>query len=86
MYLTGDYVEPSESFNTEFCGPRTEIFMEYISNDLAEKHWDGIFRALGAVSKRVAEEVAAETATSRAERPPLPASDPPSPPPMSQEV
>ena len=55
MYLTGDYVEPSESFNTEFCGPCTEIFMEYISNDLAEKHWDGIFRALAAVLKHVTE-------------------------------
>ena len=86
MYLTGDYVEPSESFNTEFCGPRTEIFMEYISNDLAEKHWDGIFRALAAVSKHVAQEVTEETAAFRTERAPLPASDPPSPPPMSQEV
>ena len=60
--------------------------MEYISNDLAEKHWDGIFRALAAVSKRVAEEVATETAASCAECAPLPTSDPPSPPPMSQEV
>ena len=86
MYLTGDYVEPSESFNTEFCGPCTEIFMEYISNDLAEKHWDGIFRALAAVLKRVAQEVAEETAAFHTEHASLPASDPPSPPPMSQEV
>ena len=86
MYLTGDYVEPSESFNTEFCGPRTEMFMEYISNNLAEKHWDGIFRALAAVLKHVTQEVAEETAAFRTEHTSLPASDPPLPPPMSQEV
>lgn len=56
--------------------------MEYITNDLAERHWDGIFRGLAAVSKRVTEEVAIAAGAPREsnERVPLPPPDPPSPP------
>ncbi|KAF9791047.1 hypothetical protein BJ322DRAFT_1104702 [Thelephora terrestris] len=84
LHLSGDYVGPTESFNTEFCGPRTELFMAYISKDLAEKHWDGIYRALAVVSKRVDQEVNDQVGASCAahEHVPLPMSDPPSPPPM----
>jgi hypothetical protein len=82
MHTTGDYVEPTQSFNAEFMGPRTALFTEYLSKDLTERHWDGIFRGLTAVSKRVSEEVAAATGSPQAqqERIPLPPSDPPSPP------
>ena len=81
MHSSSNYVEATESFNTEFAGPQTETFMDYISKDLAERHWDGIFGGLAAVSKRVAEDVAVATGAPRAtERVPLPSSDPPSPP------
>ena len=82
MHSTGDYMEATQSFNAEFWGPRTTLFMEYITKDLAERHWDGIFRGVAAVSKRVAVEVAAEKGAPRVpqERVPLPPSDPPSPP------
>jgi len=82
MHLTGDYVEASESFNAEFWGPRTTLFMEYITKDLAQRHWDGIFRGLAAMSVKVAREAAAEKGAPQVpqERAPLPPSDPPSPP------
>ena len=82
MHSTGDYIEATQSFNAEFCGPRTARFMQYITNDLTERHWDGFFRGLIAMSKVVAGEVATETGASQVpqERVPLPASDPPSPP------
>ena len=56
--------------------------MEYISDDLVERHWDGIFRSLAAMSVKVAREAAAETGAPQAPRKhiPLPSSDPPSPP------
>jgi hypothetical protein len=56
--------------------------MEYITNDLVERHWDGLFRALAAMSVKIAREVAAETGAPQVpqERVPLPHSDPPSPP------
>ena len=82
MHSTGDYVEATQGFNAEFCGMRTALFMDYIAKDLTERHWDGIFGGLAAVSKRVAAEVAAETGAPPAPREcvPLPPSDPPSPP------
>lgn len=82
MHLTGDYIKATQSFNAEFWGQRTALFMEYITKDLTERHWDGIFRGLTAVSKRVAEEVAIATGAPQVpqERVPLPPSDPPSPP------
>ena len=82
MHSTGDYVEAAQGFNAEFYGVRMALFMDYISKDLSERHWDGIFGGLAAVSKRVAAEVAAETGAPPAprERVPLPPSDPPSPP------
>jgi len=82
MHTTGDFIEASQCFNAEWCGPRTEIFMDYVNNDLAERQWDGIFRGLATVSRRVASEVAVAVGApvSRPERAPLPPSDPPSPP------
>jgi len=82
MHLTGDYVKASQSFNTDFWGPRTQVFMDYITKDLVERHWDGIFRGLATVSKRVANEIAiaAGAPVTQQECVPLPPSDPPSPP------
>jgi len=81
MHLTGDYIEATQSFNAEFWGRRTTIFMEYITKDLTGRHWDGIFGGLAAVSKRVSEEIAiaAGAPLVQKERVPLPPSDPPSP-------
>ena len=82
MYSTGDCIEATQSFNAEFWGPRTALFMSYIKNDLVERHWDGIFRGLAAASVMLATEVAVENGVPQApkERVPLPASDPPSSP------
>jgi hypothetical protein len=81
MHSTGEYVEATQSFNAELSGPRTERFMEYTAKDLSERQWDGIFRGLAAISKRVAGENAVETGAPQVkERVPLPPSDPPSPP------
>jgi hypothetical protein len=82
MHSTGDYIEATQCFNAEFWGQRTALFMDYITKDLTERHWDGIFRGLATVSKRVAEDVAIATGAPQAlqERVPLPLSDPPSPP------
>ena len=60
MHSTGNYVEATQGLNTEFCGMRMALFMEYITKDLTERHWDGVFGGLATVSKRVAAEVAAE--------------------------
>lgn len=82
MHSSGDYIEATQSFNAEFCGCRTALFMEYVTKDLTERHWDGIFRGLAAMSKKVVAEVAAEKGSRQVsqERVPLPPSDPPSPP------
>ena len=82
MHSTGDYLKAAQGFNAEFCGMCTALFMDYITKDLTERHWDGVFGGLAAVSKRVAAEVAAETGAPPAPREhvPLPPSDPPSPP------
>ena len=82
IHSTGDYIEAAQGFNAEFYGVRTALFMDYISKDLSEQHWDGIFGGLAAVSKRVAAEVAAEMGAPLAPREhvPLPPSDPPLPP------
>ena len=45
-YATGDFVEPAQQFNAEFWGAKTARYMDYIANDLSEKHWDSIFGAL----------------------------------------
>ena len=81
-FLTGEYVEPEEKFSTNLCGPRTVRFMEYITDDLTERHWDGIFRGLAAMSVKVAKKAAAKVGAPQAprKRVPLHASDPPSPP------
>ena len=81
MHLTGDYIEATQSFNAEFWGQHTTIFMEYITKDLTGRHWDSIFGGLAAVSKRVSEEIAiaAGAPLVQKERVPLPPLDPPSP-------
>ena len=52
--------------------------MDYVTQDLTERQWDGIFRGLGTVSRRVAVEVAVAVgaSVSQPERAPLPPSDP----------
>jgi hypothetical protein len=82
MYSTGDYIAPAESFNAEFWGARTTLFMEYITKDLSERHWDGILRGLATMPVKTAVEAAIENGVPQAlkERVPLPPSDPPSPP------
>lgn len=82
MHSTSDYIEATQSFNAEFWGPRTAMFMDYISTDLTETKWNGIFRGLAAVSVKVAVEAAIEKGVPQAPREcvPLPPSDPPSPP------
>jgi len=57
MHSTGDY-KATQSFNAEFWGQHTVIFMDYITKDLVKGHWDGIFRGLSAVSMRVTDEIA----------------------------
>ena len=56
--------------------------MEYITNDIVERHWDGIFRALATMSVKIMKEVAAEVGAPQVPQKcvPLPQSDPPSPP------
>jgi hypothetical protein len=56
--------------------------MEYITKDLSERHWDGIFRGLAVMSVKTAVEAEVENTAPQAskERVPLPPSDPPSPP------
>ena len=82
MYSTGDFIEATQSFNSEFLGPHTTLFMEYISKDLTGRHWDSICRGLAAISVKATMEAAVEKGVPQApkERVPLPPSDPPSPP------
>ena len=82
IYSTGDFIEVIQSFNNEFWGPRTTLFMEYISKDLTGRHWDSIFRGAAAVSVKATMEAAVEKGVPQAskERVPLPPSDPPLPP------
>lgn len=56
--------------------------MDYIANDLGEKHWNAIFTALSLFTTRVTREEAARNSEPEGprERVPLPPSDPPSPP------
>lgn len=57
--------------------------MEYVTNDLVARHWDGIFRGLAAMSIKVAREFSAEAGAppiAQPHRAPLQHSDPPSPP------
>jgi len=84
MHSTGDYMEATQCFNTEFWGHQTALFMEYVARDLTETQWDSIFRGLAAMSKRVAVEVAVEKGAPQVlqERAPLPPSDLPLPPAM----
>jgi hypothetical protein len=46
MHLSSGYVEEMESFNTEFTGPQTETFMDYISKDLAKRPRVGFLEGL----------------------------------------
>ena len=56
-------------------------YMDYITNDLNEKHWNSIFAALSVFSTRAAKEEAVHNSTPEEPhgRVPLPPSDPPSP-------
>lgn len=82
MYASGDFIESGQQFNLEFCGPRTVWYMDYIVNDLRDKHWESIFCALSAFSQGSAKEQAVFNGIPEEShgRVPLPPSDPPSPP------
>ena len=82
MYATGDFIEPTHQFNSEFWGPRTIRYMDYITNDLSDKHWNSIFIALSVFAIRASSEEAVHNGAPEepSERIPLPPSDPPSPP------
>jgi len=82
MYATGDFIESTQQFNTELGGPRTVRYMDYVANDLSERQWSSIFRALSSFSIRTEKEKAIHNGAPEkpCERIPLPASDPPSPP------
>ena len=56
--------------------------MDYIVNDLGERHWGSIFNALSSFSIQKEKEVAIRNSAPEesCERVPLPPSDPPSPP------
>lgn len=80
MHATGDFIEPVQPFNAEFWGPSTTRYMDYIANDLNEKHWNSIFSALSSSSTRHEKEEAVRYSVPESqERVPLPPSDPPSP-------
>ena len=82
MYSSGDFIRSGSSFNDNGCGPRTIMYMDYIFNDLNEKHWGSLFSALSSFSKNIVIEEAVKNSAS--EEPcgcvPLPPSDPPLPP------
>ena len=82
MHATGDFIASGQQFNTEFWGPTTAKFMDYLANDLNGRHWDSIFSTLNIFSERVAREEAVRNNIPEEveERVPLPSSDPPSPP------
>jgi hypothetical protein len=80
MYKTGDFIAIGH-FNADDWGPTTVRFMDYIVNDLGEKHWSSMFSALCSYSAQAAKEEAIRNGAPEEphERVPLPASDPPSP-------
>ena len=82
MYATGDFIETSQRFDAEFWGLRTTRYMDYITNDLAKKHWNSIFAALSIYTIQVSKEEAICNITPEGPHKcvPLPPSDPPSPP------
>ena len=59
----------------------TARYMDYITNDLSEKHWNSIFAALSIFAIRVSREEAVLIGAPEepCERVPLAMSDPPSP-------
>ena len=81
MHATGDFIASGQQFNTEFWGPTTVKFMDYLANDLNEHHWNSIFSALTAFSTRVVRDEAIHHGVPEEaeEHVPLPLSDPPSP-------
>ena len=81
MYATGDFIASGQQFNAEFWGPSTKHFMDYLVNNLSEKHWDCIFNVLDSFSAQAVREEAIHNSLSvdLDERVPLPLSDPPSP-------
>ena len=82
MYITGDFIASAQHFGADFCGPTTTRYMDYIANDLSEKHWGTIFDAFSSFSTRKEKEEAViySAPEESHERIPLPPSDPPSPP------
>ena len=58
MYITSDFIESNEWFDAKSCGNDTVKYMEYIANDLGERHWNSIFGSLSVFSKRSMKEQA----------------------------
>ena len=81
MHASGDFITSGQQFNTEFWGLTTAWFMDYLVNDLGEKHWDSLFSALDTSSTRAIRDEAIHNGITVDvdERVPLPLSDPPSP-------
>ena len=82
MYTTGDFIESGQQFNADNWNLRTTRYMDYVVNDLGDRHWDSIFGALSTFSLQTEKEEAAQNSKPKVprERIPLPLSDPPSPP------
>ena len=82
MYTTGDFVASTQQFGAELRGPSTAQFMDYLVNDLGQKHWDSIFNTLSSSSRQVTKEEAIHNNAPEEvdEHVPLPLSYPPSPP------
>ena len=81
MYATGDFIVSRKPFSSDSWGSTTVQFMDYIANDLTERHWNSIFSMLYSFSAQVTKEEEMHNSTPHelCERVPLPLSDPPSP-------
>jgi hypothetical protein len=82
MYDSGDFIKSAKTFNGDDLGPKTLQYMEYITKDLSEKHWQSLFNALSTFSQIASKEEAIKNHAPEEPRGrvPLPPSDPPSPP------
>ena len=56
MYAMGDFIVSREPFSSDSWGSTTVQFMDYIANDLTERHWNSIFGMLYSFSAQVTKE------------------------------
>ena len=70
--------EPSHQFGADFWGLKTACYMDYITNDLDERHWNSIFTLLSYIAAWALKEEVVCNGTPKAphEHMPLPPSDP----------